>query len=69
IAALAELFASIGIPVSLKALGLDEEKLDWVAEQSCGIERLILNNPRPIDRAQMRALVGAAFAGDRALIH
>ena len=66
---LAALFDSIGIPVSLRELGLDESKLDWVAEQSCGIERLIQNNPRAINRNQMRHLVGAAFTGDRALVH
>ncbi|HHX89826.1 MAG TPA: iron-containing alcohol dehydrogenase [Paracoccus sp.] len=69
IPALADLFERIGIPPSLSALGLEESKLDWVAEQSCGIERLIQNNPRPISRDQMRQLVGAAFTGDRALVH
>jgi len=69
IPALRTLFDRIGIPVSLSALGLDESKLDWVAEQSCGIERLIQNNPRTINRDQMRHLVGAAFKGDRILVH
>lgn len=69
IPALAELFGSIGIPANLGALGLAESKLDWVAEQSCGIERLIQNNPRAINPGQMRQLVGAAFAGERTLIH
>lgn len=69
IPALGALFERIGIPVNLKALGLDESKLDWVAEQSCGIERLIQNNPRTISRDQMRQLVGAAFTGDRILVH
>lgn len=69
IPAIAALFARIGIPGSLKALGLQEDRIDWVADQSCGIERLIQNNPRPIDRIDMRRLVAAAFAGDRTLIH
>lgn len=69
IPALAALFERIGIPASLSALGLKDSKLDWVAEQSCGIERLIQNNPRALNRDQMRQLIGAAFAGDRNLVH
>lgn len=69
IPALKQMFDAIGIPADLGALGLAEDKLDWVAEQSCGIERLIQNNPRAINAEQMRFLVGAAFAGQRALIH
>lgn len=66
IPAIAALFERIGIPVTLDALGLEENKLDWVAEQSCGIARLIQNNPRPLDITDMRRLIGAAFIGDRA---
>jgi alcohol dehydrogenase class IV len=68
IPAIAALFARIGIPPTLKALGLAEDRLDWVAEQSCGIERLIQNNPRPIDGAGMARLLQAAFSGDHSLI-
>lgn len=68
IPATAALFARIGIPPTLKALGLAEDRLDWVAEQSCGIERLIQNNPRPIDREGMTRLLQAAFTGDHSLI-
>lgn len=67
IPAVAALFARIGIPGTLAALGLTEDQLDWVAEQSCGIERLIQNNPRPLDRSDMRKLVGAAFSGDTSI--
>jgi alcohol dehydrogenase class IV len=68
IPAISALFARIGIPPTLKALGLAEDRLDWVAEQSCGIERLIQNNPRPIDRPGMTRLLQAAFTGDPTLI-
>lgn len=68
IPAIAALFARIGIPPTLKALGLAEDRLDWVAEQSCGIERLIRNNPRPIDRAGMTRLLQVAFSGDLSLL-
>lgn len=68
IPAISALFARIGIPVTLAELGLAEERLDWVAEQSCGIERLIQNNPRPLDRSDMRKLLSAAYSGDASII-
>ncbi|NUB45561.1 iron-containing alcohol dehydrogenase [Fertoebacter nigrum] len=68
IPAIAGLFARIGIPPTLAALGLDEDRIPWVAEQSCGIERLIQNNPRPIRRAEMDLLLIAAFSGDHGVI-
>ncbi len=68
IPAIAALFGRIGIPPTLAALGLAEDRIDWVAEQSCGIERLIQNNPRPIGRADMTLLLTAAFTGDLSLI-
>lgn len=68
IPAIAALFARIGIPSTLASLGLEEDRLDWVAEQSCGIERLIQNNPRPLDYSDMRKLLDTAFTGDTTLI-
>lgn len=68
IPAISSLFARIGIPPTLARLGLAEEQLDWVAEQSCGIERLIQNNPRPLDRNDMRKLLDAAFSGDAGMM-
>lgn len=69
IPAIAALFARIGIPPTLAKLGLAEDQLDAVAEQSCGIERLIQNNPRALDRNDMRKLLDAAFWGDASIIH
>lgn len=66
IPALAALFARIGIPATLSDLGLGEDRIDWVAEQSSGITRLIQNNPRPLNPQDMRNLVAAAHNGDRA---
>ena len=68
IPAISALFERIGIPPTLASLGLAKERLDWVAEQSCGIERLIQNNPRPLDRHDMRKLLDAAYLGDVSLI-
>lgn len=66
IPAIAALFQRIGIPATLRDLGLAEDRLDWVAEQSLGIARLMQNNPRPLTPADMRALLRAAHAGDLA---
>ncbi|NDV89098.1 iron-containing alcohol dehydrogenase [Aurantimonas aggregata] len=68
IPAVADLFARIGIPATLAELGLAEDRLGWVAEQSCGIARLIQNNPRPLPASDMSRLVAAAFGGDRAAL-
>lgn len=65
IVAVETLFADIGIPKDLKALGLAEDKLAWTAEQSLSAARLIKNNPRPLDLAAMTDIVEAAYAGDR----
>jgi alcohol dehydrogenase len=66
IAEVARLFAAIGITPTLAELGLPKDRLDWTAEQAVGIERLIKNNPRPIDLAAMKRLVRAAYEGNRA---
>lgn len=63
------LFGRIGIPASLKELGLHPDKIDWVAAQALTIDRLIKNNPRPIDAAAMDGLIRAAYAGDPGLVH
>jgi len=68
IPAIAALFARIGIPSTLAQLGLAEDQLDWVADQARGIERLIQNNPRPLDRTAMRKLVEASYSGVAGLI-
>ena len=68
IPAVAALFGRIGIPRTLRDLGLADDRLDWVAEQSCGIARLIQNNPRPLPPEDMRRLVGAAHRGELAIL-
>jgi alcohol dehydrogenase len=64
--AVAELFASIGIPSTIRDLGVPEDRLAWTAEAAMGAARLVKNNPRPLDVPSMTRLVRAAFAGDRA---
>jgi alcohol dehydrogenase len=46
-------------------LGLPADRQAWAAEQAIGIQRLIKNNPRPIDLGAMKGLIKAAFDGDR----
>jgi alcohol dehydrogenase len=65
----ARLFASIGITPTLAELGLAEDRLDWCAEQAIGIERLIKNNPRPLDLPAMKRLLRAAYDGDISALH
>lgn len=54
--------AGIGAPLALRDLGLKETDLDRAADIA------VQNpywNPRPIDRAAIRALLGRAWAGER----
>jgi alcohol dehydrogenase class IV len=62
----ADIFREIGITPTLAALGLPEDKLEWTAEAAFGIERLLKNNPRPLDLSSLKRLIGAAFVGDLA---
>lgn len=62
----ASLFAHIGIPADIRSLGVDEDKLDWIATQALAATRLVKNNPRPLDSQSMTRLVRAAYHGDRA---
>ena len=62
----AALLASVGIPSTLAELGLSDDQLRWTAEQAMGAERLVANNPRPLDVDALEHIVRAAHAGDRA---
>jgi alcohol dehydrogenase class IV len=61
-AALFDLGVRLGAPTSLKALGLPHSALDRAADLA--VENPYWN-PRPIERAQIRALLAAAWNGDR----
>lgn len=61
---IAELFRQIEIPRTLADIGVEAKDLDWIAEQALATNRLIKNNPRPVDRVGMDILVRAAFSGD-----
>ncbi len=64
----AALLASVGIPATLAELGLPHDQLRWTAEQAMGAERLVANNPRPLDVDALERIVRAAHAGDRAAL-
>ncbi len=63
--AIADLLASVGIPRTLKELGVAEDRQDSTAQRAVGITRLVNNNPRRIDLAAMERITRAAFSGDR----
>ena len=62
---IANLLGTIGIPATLAEIGIEAKDLPWIAEQALAANRLIKNNPRPVDRAGMDRLVAAALSGDR----
>lgn len=64
----AKLLKDIGIPVTLKELGLPEDKQDWTAESAINAARLVNNNPRLLDVDALKAITRAAFSGDRAAL-
>ena len=65
---MARLLKDIGIPVTLKDLGLPEDKQDWTAESAINAARLVNNNPRKLDVDALKAITRAAFSGDRATL-
>jgi alcohol dehydrogenase class IV len=65
--AVRELFASIGIPATLKDLGLSDEDLACVPGRSMLAARLVNNNPRLLDEASMALIAQAAHEGRRAI--
>jgi alcohol dehydrogenase len=64
--AVAQLFARVNIPLTIKDLGLTDDQLDWAAEQAMGAARLVKNNPRALDLDSMGHILRAAQTGNRA---
>ncbi|MFC4312319.1 iron-containing alcohol dehydrogenase [Steroidobacter flavus] len=64
----ARLLASVGIPRTLKDLGLAADQQQWTAESAIAIQRLVKNNPRSLDLSSMQAITAAAYSGDRAAL-
>ncbi|MFI2704150.1 iron-containing alcohol dehydrogenase [Cellulosimicrobium composti] len=64
----AALLASVGIPSTLAEIGLPADRLRWTAEQALQAQRLVANNPRPLDVDALERIVRAAHSGDRAAL-
>lgn len=62
---IAALLNFVGIPRTLRDLGLPAEKQNYTAETALSITRLVKNNPRPLDLPAMRKITQAAYSGDR----
>jgi alcohol dehydrogenase class IV len=62
------LLETIALPKTLAEIGVKPGDLPWIAEQALAANRLIKNNPRPVDRAGMDLLIAAAFAGDVSML-
>jgi alcohol dehydrogenase len=54
----------IGLPAGLDALGIEAGQVDGLAELALQVKRLLDNNPRPVDRASLSAVLDAARRGD-----
>lgn len=59
---------SIGLPPTLGDLGVSFETLPELARTALGIQRLIDNNPRPLDHASLEKILEAAWSGDHRLL-
>lgn len=57
--ALRKLNADLGIPASLAGQGITAQDLDSLVEGAESVTRLLDNNPRPMDRAQIRMIYQA----------
>jgi alcohol dehydrogenase class IV len=59
--AVERLRADIGIPLSLRDLGIEEEELRSLAEATAQITRLLSANPRPLDVDALEAILEEAW--------
>ena len=64
----AELLDDIGIPTTLKALGVAESSVHDIAEQGAQAGRLVNNNPRALDIKALELITSAAWHGDRSRV-
>ena len=59
--AVAELIRAAGIPTSLEELGIERAELGEMAELAMRVERLVLNNPRPVDNDDLVGILTGAY--------
>lgn len=60
--AIRALFKQIGIPDSLRAIGVKDEHIDDIASLSMNAKRLVENNPRTLDENAIRQILTNAMA-------
>lgn len=63
-AAVLRLGREIGLPTSLRDIGIDEASLPAIAAEALGIARLVDNNPRPATRDDLERILRAACRGE-----
>jgi alcohol dehydrogenase len=59
----------IGIPRSVRDLGVTEEQLAWTAGEAPKAVRLSENNPEPLTEDGARRILDASYAGDLSLVN
>jgi alcohol dehydrogenase class IV len=65
VARIEALLAIVGAPLELKAIGLTPDHFGQVAEQSLKASRLVLNNPAPMTKEAVAALLKRGYDDDR----
>jgi alcohol dehydrogenase class IV len=61
ISAIRALFATVGIPASIRELGINNEQLDGISTLSMNAARLVDNNPRMLDATAIKSILVAAM--------
>lgn len=64
----AELSGRIGLPASLRELGLARSDLPELAEKATTVQRLLQNHPGPVDADALHHILAAAWEGDRSVL-
>ncbi len=54
---------AVGIPKSLKDIGISEKEIDDIVKDALTYERNMKNNPRPVDYESLREIVLEAYSG------
>lgn len=60
----ASLVASIGIPTTIKEIGIKREQIASIAEDTLQVSRLLENNPRPVGKDGLVEILEAAYSGN-----
>jgi alcohol dehydrogenase class IV len=62
---LEELLDTVGCPLNLKALGLEPDHFEYVADQALLATRLTANNPRELDKEAVLTILQRGYNDDR----